>query len=133
VRNVQRPQRREAIPCQDALKAFLAKRRIAGMFYHCQLANHLAQAGFEVRQIERQDNHADVWVLKVRRGRVPAGQEIGWVQKQVCIFLRRHGLRYPSQEVCVMVQGERIQAAFNWAKGKPGWLSFQRAKAASRR
>ena len=121
------------MPCQDALKAFLAKRRIAGMFYHCQLAKHLAQTGFEVRQIERQDNHADVWVLKVQRGRVPAGQEIGWMQKQVCLFLRRPGLRYPKKEVCVMVQGERIQSAFNWANGEPGWISFQRAKAASRR
>jgi hypothetical protein len=26
----------------------------------------------------------------------------------------------------VMVQGDRIKAAFNWKRGKPGWLSFQR-------
>lgn len=41
---------------------------MGGLFYHCQLAKHLARAGFEVRQVGREDNHADVWVLKLRRG-----------------------------------------------------------------
>ena len=132
MRNVQRPQGQEAMPCQDTLKAFLAKRRIAGMFYHCQLAKHLARAGFEVRWIERQDNHADVWDAKVRRGKVPVGREIEWMQKQVCRFLKRYGIRYPKKEVCVLVHGDRIEAAFNWANGEPGWLSFQRAKVGRR-
>jgi hypothetical protein len=64
--------------------------------------------------------------LKVRRGHVPIGQEIKWVQAQVCLFLKRHGLRYPQREVVVMVQGDRVTAAFNWKRGTPGWLSFQR-------
>ncbi len=54
------------------------------LFYHLQLSKHLTRARFEVRQIEREDNHADVWVLKVRRGKVPVGREIEWTQKQVC-------------------------------------------------
>jgi len=88
--------------------------------------SRLARAGFEVRQIEREHNHAHVWVLRLRRGRLPVGQEIGWVQKQVCLFLKRHGLRYPKKEVVVMVEGDRIKAAFNWSRGEPGWLIMQR-------
>ena len=132
MRNSQRPQGREAAPCQDTLKVFLAKHRIGGLFFHCQLARHLARAGFEVRYVEREDNHADVWILKLRRGQVSAGQEIAWTKKTVLGFLKRYGLRYPSREVVVMVQGDRIKAAFNWERGGPGWLSFQRAKAGTR-
>ena len=105
---------------------------MVGLFFHVQLGKHLARAGFEVRQIERENNHANVWVLKVRRGQVPAGQEIDWTKRTVLVFLKRHGLLYPRREVVVMVQGDRITAAFNWERGEPGWLSFQRAKAGSR-
>ena len=132
MRNSQRPEGQEATPCQDTLRAFLAKRRMGGMFFHCQLAKHLARAGFEVRQVERENNHADVWVLKLRRGQVSAGQEIGWTKRTVLVFLKRYGLRYPSREVVVMVQGDRITAAFNWGRGEPGWLTLQRAKIGSR-
>lgn len=132
MRNTQRPQGREAAPCQDTLRAFLVERRMGGLFYHCQLAKHLTRAGFEVRQVEREDNHADVWVLKLRRGQVTAGQEIDWTKRTVLVFLRRYGVRYPRREVVVMVQGDRITAAFNWERGEPGWMSFQRAKAGSR-
>jgi hypothetical protein len=132
VRNSQRPQDREAAPCQDTLRAFLAKRRMGGMFFHVQLAKHLSRAGFEVRHVERENNHADVWILKLRRGQVSAGQEIAWTKKTVLVFLKRHGLRYPRREVVVMVQGDRIKAAFNWERGEPGWLSFQRAMAGTR-
>jgi hypothetical protein len=133
VRNSQqRPQGREAAPCQDTLKAFLAEWGISGLFYHAQLAKHLARAGFEVRHIERENNHAEVWVLKLRRGQVPAGQEIEWTKRTVLLFLKRYGVRYPIREVVVMVQGDRIKAAFNWERGGPGWLSFQRAKVGTR-
>jgi len=105
---------------------------MGGMFFHCQLAKHLARAGFEVRHVEREDNHADVWVLKLRRGQVSAGQEIEWTKRTVLVSLKRYGLRYPKKEVVVMVQGNRIRAAFNWEHGKPGWLSFRGAKAGKR-
>ena len=105
---------------------------MVGIFYHVQLANQLARAGFEVRQVERENNHAEVWVLKLRRGQVSAGQEIEWTKRTVLVFLKRHGLRYPKKEVVVMVQGDRITAAFNWKDEEPGWLSFQRAKAGTR-
>jgi hypothetical protein len=111
------------------LRAFLAEYHISGLLYHTLLARHLTRAGFEVRQVERQDNHADVWVLRLRRGHVPAGREIEWTQKQVRLFLRRYGLRYPKKEVVVMVQGSRIKAAFNWSRGQPGWVSYDRPKA----
>ena len=132
MRSSQRPQGRYAAPCQDTLRAFLVERRMVGIFYHVQLANHLARAGFEVRQVERENNHAEVWVLKLRRGQVSAGQEIEWTKRTVVGFLKRHGLRYPKREVVVMVEGDRIKAAFNWERGEPGWLSFQRVKAGSR-
>ena len=132
MRNTRRPQGREAAACQDTLKAFLAERRMGGLFYHCQLAKHLARAGFEIRQVERENNHADVWVLKVRRGQVTAGQEIDWTKRTVLAFLKRYGLRYPRREVVVMVQGDRVKAAFNWDRGQPGCLSFQIPKAGSR-
>jgi hypothetical protein len=54
-----------------------------------------------------------------------------WTQKQVCLFLKRHGLRYPKKEV-VMVQGFRIKAAFNWGRGQPGWLTYDGLKAGRR-
>jgi hypothetical protein len=126
VSNTQRPQGRESAPCQDTLKAFLVERRMGGLFYHCQLARHLARAGFEVRHVERESNHAHVWVLKIRRGQVPAGREIDWTKRTGLVFLKRHGLRYPKKEVVVMVQGDRIKAAFNWGLGEPGWLTMQR-------
>jgi hypothetical protein len=129
VSNAQRPQGRNAAACQDTLKAFLAEWGISGLFYQSQLAKHLARSGLEVHQIERQDNHAHVWVLKVRRGRVPVGQEIDWTKRTVLVLLKRHGLRYPSREIAVMVQGNRIKAAFNWDRGEPGWLSHDRPKA----
>ena len=132
VRNSQRPEGREAAPCQDVLRAFLEERRMGGMFFHVQLAKHLARAGFEVRQVERENNHAEVWVLKLRRGQVPTGQEIDRTKRTVLVFLKRHGLRYPKNEVVVMVQGDRITAAFNWERGGHGWLSFQRAKVGTR-
>lgn len=123
---------RTSRPCRDVLKAFLAEYHISGLLYHCLLAKHLTRAGFEVSRIERQNNHADVWVLRLRRGHVPIGREIEWVQKQVCRFLKRHGLRYPKKEVVVMVQGCRIKAAFNWSRGQPGWLSYDGPKARRR-
>jgi hypothetical protein len=132
VRSSQRPQGRYAAPCQDTLRAFLVERRMVGIFYHVQLANHLARAGFEVRQVERENNHAEVWVLKLRRGQVSAGQEIERTKRTVLVFLKRYGVRYPKREVVVMVQGDRITAAFNWERGEPGWLSFQRAKVGTR-
>ena len=132
VSNTLRPLARNATACQDTLRAFLAEWGISGLFYHSQLAKHLARSGLEVHQIDRQDNHAHVWVLKVRRGQVRKGEEVRWVQKQVCLFLKRYGLRYPKKEVVVMVQGNRIKAAFNWERGEPGWLSYDRPKAGRR-
>jgi hypothetical protein len=120
-------------PGQDGLTGFLADYHISGLRYHCLLAQHLIRDGFEVRHIERQDNHADVWVLSLRRGLVPVGEEIARCQQQVCLFLKRFGLRYPKKEVVVMVQGDRIKAAFNWSRGQPGWLSYRRPKAGRRR
>ena len=128
MRNSQPPQGREATSCQDALKSFLAKRRIGGLFYHCQIAQHLVRAGFKVGRVEKENNHAHVWVLRIRRGRVPMGQEIEWVKKQVCLFLKRRGIRYPKKDVAAMVQGDRITAAFNWHAGAPGWLIRWHAK-----
>ena len=120
-------------PGQDGLRRFLADHRISGLRYHCLLAQYLIRNGFEVCHIERENNHADVWVLRLRRGQVPVGREIEWCQQQVCRFLRRQGLRYPKKEVVVMVQGDRIKAAFNWSRGQPGWLSYRRPKAGRRK
>ena len=122
---------RDAAPGQDTLRAFLVERRIGGLFFHCQLAKHLAKAGFEVRHVERKGYH-DVWVLKLGRGQVPAGREVDWTQKQVGLFLRRHGLRYPKKEIVVMARGDRIEAAFNWSRGQPGWLTYDQPKAGRR-
>jgi len=50
------------------------------------------------------------------------------VKKQICLFLKRYGLRYPKKEVVAMVEGERVTVAFNWQRGKPGWLVMWRRK-----
>ncbi len=102
------------------------------MFYHTQLAKHLARVGFEVCHIERKNYH-EVWVLRLRHGYVPVGLEIEWLKQQVRLFLRRYGLRYPKREIVVMVQSSRIKAAFNWGRGGPGWLSIDRPKAGRQR
>ena len=120
-------------PGQDRLKVFLAEYRITGLFYHCLLAQHLTRNGFEVCHIVREDNHADVWVLNLLRGQVSVGCEIAWTKQQVCLFLKRQGLRYPKKEVVVMVQGNRIKAAFNWSRGQPGRLSVDPPKAGRRK
>ena len=101
---------------------------MGGMFFHVQLAKHLARAGFEVRHVERENNHAEVWVSKLYRGQMPTGHEIDWTKRTVLVFLKRHGLRYPRREVVVMVEGDRIKAAFNWERGKPGWLIIEKPK-----
>ena len=131
MRNSKRPQGREDAPCQEALKQFLAERRMGGMFFHVQLAKHLAKAGFEVRHVERKGYH-DVWIFRLRRGQVPAGREIEWTQNQVQRFLKRYGLRYPKKEIVVMARGDRIEAAFNWSRGQPGWLTYEGPKAGRR-
>jgi len=105
------------------------KRHAARRFYHIQFAGRLARAGFEARQVEKENNRAYVWLVKLRRGRAPAGQEIRWVKKQACLFLKRHGLRYAKKEVVVKVEGQRVTAAFNWERGKPGWLAMWRRTA----
>jgi len=117
-----------ASPYQAVLKAFLAEYHMSGLLYHCLLARHLALTGFEVRHVERK-GYQDVWVLKLGRGQVPAGHELDWTQKQVGLFLRRHGLRYPRKEIVVMVQGNRIEAAFKWSRGEAGWVSYDPQKA----
>ena len=127
VNDPQRPRCRDAAPCQDRLKAFLAEWGISGLLYHTQLAKHLARAGFDVRHVERKDYH-DVWILRLRRGHVPTGHEIEWLKQQVRLFLKRYGLRYPKREIDVMVQSSRIKAAFNWNRGHPGWLTYSKTR-----
>ncbi len=60
------------------------------------------------------------------RWKVPRGREIEWAKQRVCLFLKRQGFRYPTKEVCVVVQGERILVAFNWDQGKPGRVAFRK-------
>ncbi len=106
------------------LKKFLAKRSLDGLYYHCRLARFLTGAGFDIRRVERQDNHADVWVVHMRRGFVPWGEEIETAKAYVQTFLRRQGIRYPKREIVVSVRGDRIIVAFNWEAGTPVMLIF---------
>jgi hypothetical protein len=106
------------------LKKFLVKRRLDCLFHHCRLARFLTGAGFDIRRIERKDNHADVWVVHMRRGFVPWGQEVESAKVYVQTFLRRQGVRYPKREIDVSVHGDRILVAFIWKAGTPGMLIF---------
>lgn len=106
------------------LKKFLAKRRLDGLFHHCRLARFLTGAGFDIRRIERKDNHADVWVVHMRRGFVPWGHEVETAKAYVQTFLRRQGVRYPKREIDVMLRGDRLVVAFIWKAGTPGMLIF---------
>jgi hypothetical protein len=114
--------RRDTPP--DALKGFLATRDLDGLRYHCQLARFLTGAGFDIRRIERQDNHADVWLVHMRRGFVPWGQEVETAKAYVQTFLRRQGVHYPKREICVSVRGDRLVVVFGWKAGTPGLLIF---------
>ncbi len=115
------------------LRAFLARLKLSGLFHHCQLAQHLVRAGFEVGRIEKENNHAHVWVLRLRYGRVPPGQAIDWRKKQLCLFLKRRGVGYPRKEVEAMAQGDRIKCAFNWEADAPGWLMCERRSGEKRK
>jgi hypothetical protein len=108
----------------DPLKKFLAKRELDGLYHHCRLARFLTEAGFDIRRIERKDNHADVWNVHMRRGFVPWGEEVETAKTYVRTFLRRQGVRYPRHEIDVMLRGERLVVAFIWKAGTPGTLIF---------
>ena len=112
------------------LKKFLAKRNIIGLYHHCRLARFLTAAGFDIRRIERQDNLADVWVVQLRRGFVPSGEEVETAKAYVHTFLLRQGVRYPKREIDVSVRGERLIVAFIWKAGTPGMLIFGEATCA---
>ncbi len=116
------PDRRRTAP--DPLKKFLAKRSLDGLYHHCRLARFLTGAGFDIRRIERQDNHADVWVVHMRRGFVPWGEEVETAKAYVQTFLRRRGVPYPRREIDVSLRGDRIVVAFIWKAGTPGILIF---------
>jgi hypothetical protein len=116
------PDRRVGPP--DPLKKFLAKRNLDGLFHHCRLARFLTGAGFDIRRIERKDNHAHVWNVHMRRGFVPWGQEVETAKVYVQTFLRRQGVRYPKREILVSVRGDRMIVAFIWGAGTPGMLIF---------
>jgi hypothetical protein len=108
----------------DALKKFLAKRSLGGLYHHCRLARFLTGAGFDIRRVEREDNHADVWVVHMRRGFVPWGEEVETAKSYVQTFLRRQGVHYPKREIDVSVRGDRMIVAFIWKAGTPGMLIF---------
>jgi hypothetical protein len=88
------------------------------------LARFLTAAGFDIRRIERKDNHAHVWVVHMRRGFVPWGQEVETAKVYVQTFLRRQGVRYPKREIDVSVRGDRMIVAFIWEAGTPGMLIY---------
>jgi hypothetical protein len=121
----------------DPLKKFLAKRKLDGLYHHCRLARFLTGAGFDIRRVERKDNHAHVWNVHMRRGFVPCGKEVETAKAYIQTFLRRQGVRYPKREIAVMVRGDRIVVAFRWKAGTPGMLVFwggnQRVKCQGKR
>ncbi len=116
------PDRRSSPP--DSLRKFLANRNLDGLYHHCRLARFLTGAGFDIRRVERQDSHADVWVVHMRRGFVPWGEEVETAKVYVQTFLRRQGVRYPKREIEVSVRGERLIVVFIWEAGTPGMLIF---------
>ena len=102
----------------------------AGCSSTSQLAKHLARAGLEVRHVEREDNHAEVWVLKLRRGQVSCWpRDRMECTKQAAWFPEALRGALSEEGIVVMVQGDRIKAAFNWERGGPGWLIYSKAKA----
>ena len=117
-----RPNRRGTSP--ELLKKFLSKHDLGGLYHHCRLAQFLTGAGFDIRRIEREDNHADVWVVRMRRGFVPWGEEVQTAKSYVHTFLRRQGVRYPKREIDVSVRGDQVNVAFIWKAGTPGMLIF---------
>ena len=114
-----RPQARS-----QPLAKFLGKHDLGGLLHHCRLARFLTAAGFDIRRIERKDNHAHVWVVHMRSGFVPRGEETATAKVYIQAFLRRQGVHYPKGEINVMVRGDRLVVAFIWEKGEPGMLIF---------
>jgi hypothetical protein len=108
----------------DPLTKFLGKHELEGLVHHCRLARFMTGAGFDIRRIERKDNHADVWLVHMRRGFVPCGQEEETAKDYIQTFLRRQGVRYRKREINVMVRGDRMVVAFRWTRGAPGMLIF---------
>ena len=108
----------------DPLRKFLAKHELGGLVYHCRLAKFMTAAGFDIRRIERDDNHANVWRIQMRRAFVPRGEEVATARLYVQSFLRRQGVRCPKGEIDVMVLGDRVQVSFIWKSGAPGMVIF---------
>ena len=108
----------------DSLKSFLAKRKLDGLYHHCRLARFLTAAGFDIHRVERENNHANVWVVFMRRGFVPWGEEVETAKLYVQTFLRRQGVRCPKRDIVVSVRGDRMIVAFIWEAGTPGMLIF---------
>jgi hypothetical protein len=97
-------------------------------YHHQLLAKHMAEAGFVVRRVVRQPNHANVWGLYLQRGTVLPGQEADTVKRTVSALLGRLGVECARKEVEALTKDDRVEAFFIYAPGTPGSLSFYQGR-----
>ena len=69
-----------------------------------------------------------VWGARMRRGRVPQGNEEQVARQTICAGLKRFGVKYQLCEVDVLVQADRVESYFLFDKGHPGMLTFDRGQ-----
>jgi hypothetical protein len=111
----------------ESPKAFFQWLRNQPQYVHRLFAQWLTEAGFEVRSVLRQEAQP-VWGARMRRGRVPQGNEEQVARQTICAGLKRFGVKYQLCEVDVLVQADRVESYFLFDKGHPGMLTFDRGQ-----
>jgi hypothetical protein len=87
-------------------------------------AKHLSGAGFQIRRIAKQPNHAHVWEAFLKRGSVLAGHERETAKHEISTLFTRLGFACPKREIDVLVRGTSVEVYFIFEKGSPGCLSY---------
>jgi len=112
----------------EAPKRFFKILRARALDHHKAFTRSLAGAGFEVRRVVRQANHAHVWGLYLKRGSVTPGLEAQSVRRTVCDLVKESGIRLPLREIDVLTRGDRVEAHFIFQPGLPGVLGYYRGR-----
>jgi hypothetical protein len=97
-------------------------------YQHQFFAWRLMDAGFVVRRVVRQRNHANVWGVFLRRGSVLPGHELETVKRTVSAVLGGLGMKCPRKEVAALTKGDRVEAFFSFVLGTPGTLNFYQGR-----
>lgn len=112
----------------ESPKQFFKRRNIrrnyGGFPHHHHLKDALAGRGFEVRMVEKFDEHP-AWCVYLRPGTVVGSHDTSIVRREVACALQALGYPCRRRDISAMATTTRLVAAFIWEnQGKPGRLLF---------